>query len=350
LPSIEEAVADIHSRYVIVDAHRDVYEQIHLRNQGQSWPIHDSMIPRLRRGGVDVVFYAIGGDTVAHSNGTDRPLRATLENLDAFYAEVERPGSEMVFVRSAEDLPGERPTGKVHFLLNLEGGMPLEGNLCNLRIFYRLGVRSIQPTWNVRNELGDGVRERGSGGGLSLFGVEVVREAQRLGMLVDVSHLSPRGVDDVLEVATGPVIASHSNAAALFDHPRNLTDERIRGIAATGGVVGLHFAPAYIDRRIDTAERLADHLDHMVSLVGVDHVGIGPDFVKSDGPRPAREKLFSGVHERYLENLEEIDQLPTLTAVLLRRGYRAEDIGRIYGGNFVRVAAAVLASGAGAGG
>lgn len=341
--ALEEAVARIHRDAFIIDAHRDVYEQIHLRNQGHRRPLHESMIPRLRKGGVDMVWYAIGGDTIAHSNGTDRPLRATVQNLDHFYQEAEAPDSEIVVVTRRDDLPpDDRPTGKMYYLLNLEGGMPLEGQLSSLRIFYRLGVRALQPTWNVRNELGEGVRERHNGRGLSKFGMEVIEEAQSLGMIIDVSHLSGEGVDDILSVARQPIVASHSNCRALFDHPRNLTDERIRRIADTGGVVGVHFAPAYIHPTDNSPERLVDHIDHLVNIAGVDHVGIGPDFVKSDGPRSPREALYEGVHSRFLEGLSEIDELPTLTRCLLKRGYTEEQIAKIYGRNFLRVLRAVL--------
>jgi membrane dipeptidase len=339
---MEELVKKIHKENIIVDAHRDCYEQIHHRNFGHKKPLHEIMIPRLHTGGVDVVFYAVGGDTIAHSNGTDRPLRATLENIDAYYLEAEMDGSIITTILSGSDLPTQASTGNMHYLLHIEGGMPLEGQVSTLRMFYRLGVRSIAPTWNVRNELGEGVRERNNGAGLTKFGIEVMKEAQRLGMLIDVSHLSGPGVDDVLDIAEQPIIATHSNSAALFNHPRNLTDERVNRIAKTGGVVGMHFAPAYIDPELNTVERLVDHIDHYVQLIGIDHVGIGPDFVKSDGPRSPREALYGGVHSRFIDDLSEIDELPTLTRALLKRGYKEQDIAKIYGLNFLRVVKQVL--------
>ncbi|MBP1154980.1 MULTISPECIES: membrane dipeptidase [unclassified Paenibacillus] len=339
---MEEIVQKIHKEHVIIDAHRDCYEQIHHRNYGHKTPLHEFMIPRLETGGVDMVIYAIGGDTIAHSNGTDRPLRATIENIDGYYQEAEMADSKIKTVFSGSDLPADGPNGKMHYLLHIEGGMPLEGQISSLRMFYRLGVRSFAPTWNVRNELGEGVRERHNGAGLTKFGIEVMKEAQRLGMLIDVSHLSGPGVDDILDIAEQPVVATHSNSAVLFNHPRNLTDERITRIAQTGGVVGMHFAPAYIHPEVNSVERLVDHIDHMVDMVGIEHVGIGPDFVKSDGPRSPREALYGGVHSRFIEDLAEIDELPTLTRSLLRRNYTEQDIVKIYGGNFLRVLKQVL--------
>jgi membrane dipeptidase len=338
---MEELVNKIHKEHLIIDAHRDCYEQIHHRNYGHKTPLHEHMIPRLEQGGVDLVIYAVGGDTIAHSNGTDRPLHATIDNIDGYYQEAEMADSKIKTVLTGADLP-ELPTGKMHYMLHIEGGMPLEGQLSSLRMFYKLGVRSFAPTWNVRNELGEGVRERNNGAGLTKFGIEVIKECQRLAMLVDVSHLSGPGVDDILDIAVQPIVASHSNSAALFDHPRNLTDERIKRIAKTGGVVGMHFAPAYIDPKLNTIDRLVDHIDHIVGLVGIEHVGIGPDFVKSDGPRSPREALYGGVHSRFIEECAEIDELRTLTRALIKRGYSEQDISKIYGQNFLRVLKQIL--------
>ena len=337
---LKQVIERIHHEHVIIEAHRDCYEQIYLRNHGHQRPLHDSMIPRLEKGGIDLVFYAIGGDTLAHSDGTNTPLRATLQNLDYYYQEAVE-GSKIQTVLTSTDLPLQGPNGKIHYLLHLEGGLPLEGKISSLRMLYRLGVRSIQLTWNGRNELGEGVKERNHGGGLSTFGVEVVKEAQNLGMLIDVSHLSGPGVDDILDLAELPIIASHCNAAKVHDHPRNLSDDRIIGIARTGGVVGLHFKPAYIHATQNTIERLIDHLDYMVELVGIDHLGIGPDFTKSDGPRSPRENGYNDKQKRVLE-VTEIDELPLFTEALLRRGYTEEDISKIYGGNFLRVLKQVL--------
>lgn len=333
-------VEKIHKEAVIVEAHRDCYEQIYHRNHGHHSPLHEHMIPRLQKGGVDMVIYAIGGDTLAHSDGTNQPLRATLQNLDDYYQEAVA-GSKIKTVLTSSDLPLEGPNGKVHYLLHLEGGLPLEGKISSLRMLYKLGVRSIQLTWNGRNELGDGVKERNHGGGLSTFGTEVVKEAQRLCMVIDVSHLSGPGVDDVLDLAEQPIIASHCNAATIHDHPRNLTDERIKRIAQTGGVVGVHFKPAYIDVTQNTIERLIDHMDYMVALVGIDHIGIGPDFTKSDGPRSPRENGYNDKKKRHLE-VTEIDELPIFTEALLKRGYTEDDITKIYGRNFLRVFKQIL--------
>jgi membrane dipeptidase len=337
------AVDRLHRETTIVEGHRDCYEQIHRLNQGEENPVRDRLVPRLRRGGVDLLFYAIGGDTIAHSNGTDRPLFATLQNIDALVRALSDPAAGASILHSASDLPAV-PDGRVRFVLHLEGGRPLEGDLASLRTLHRLGVRSAQLTWNVRNELGDGVLETRSGGGLSRFGVEVVREMNRLRMLVDLSHIAEAGFWHALEVSRAPVVVTHANARAVLDHPRNLNDSQLRAIAEVGGVVGIHCLPAYVDPDNPVIERLLDHVTHMAETIGVEHVGIGADFPTSDGPRPAREQRFPRKHEQ-LDGFMEIDELPTLTAALLRRGLGEDEVGGLLGGNFVRVVRDVLAHG-----
>jgi membrane dipeptidase len=242
----------------------------------------------------------------------------------------------MAVIRTAADVP-ERPDGRVHFLLHFEGGRPLEGGIGALRMFHRLGLRSLQLTWNVRNELGDGVHERRTGGGLTVFGVEVVSECHRLGMVVDLAHAAPATFFQALEVSGDrPIVVSHANASAVCEHPRNLTDDQLRALRANGGLVGAHSAVAFTDPHRPTVDRLVDHLAYLAEHVGVDHVYFGPDFTKSDGPRSPRDRGFPGVHGLYLEGFEEIDDLPVLTAALLRRGFAQREVQGILGDNFAR--------------
>ncbi|HET7327057.1 MAG TPA: membrane dipeptidase [Nocardioidaceae bacterium] len=328
------AVRRLHSDSLIVEGHRDCYEQIHRLNEGEQNPVRDRLIPRLRAGGVDVVFYAIGGDTIAHSNGTDRPLAATLQNIDALVDALDQDTGVEVLTEGSQ-LP-TAPDGRIRIILHLEGGKPLEGDLSSLRTLYRLGVRSAQLTWNVRNELADGVLDRRTGGGLSRFGADVVTEMNRLGMLVDLAHIAETGFWHAVEITQAPLVVTHANTRAVFDHPRNLTDAQVRAIADVRGVVGVHCLPAYVDPECPTLDRLVDHVVHIAELVGIEHVGLGADFPTSDGPRPAREQRFPRKHEQ-LTGLNEIDELPALTEVLLRRGFHETEVAAILGGNFVRV-------------
>jgi membrane dipeptidase len=328
--------AALHTRTIAVDGHRDVYEQNWQRSLGCPTPLQTITVPRLRRGGVSLVVYAICGDTIDHAYGTERYQHAALENLDGFYAEAEAPDAGMAVIRTAADVP-ERPDGRVHFLLHFEGGRPLEGGIGALRMFFRLGLRSLQVTWNVRNELGDGVHERRTGGGLTVFGVEAIREAHRLRMVVDLAHAAPATFFQALEVSGDrPIVVSHANAAALCDHPRNLTDEQLRALRENGGLIGAHSAVAFTDPERPTVDRLVDHIAHLAEQVGIDRVYLGPDFTKCDGPRNWRDRGFPGVQGTHLDGFEEIDDLPLLTATLLARGFREAEVQGILGDNFAR--------------
>jgi membrane dipeptidase len=202
----------------------------------------------------------------------------------------------------------------------------------------------------MSNELGDGVGSP-SAGGLTALGREVVCELQELGMIVDVSHLAPAGVRDVLDLARAPVVASHANAAALEPHPRNLTDDQIRGIAATGGVVGLCFFPSFIGSP-PTVERLLDHADHIAGLVGPDHLALGPDFVEMALPMMLADMRGDPVYADagaelpewavFPEGLRRVETLPLFTAALLGRGWRDEDVAKVLGGSALRVLRSVL--------
>ena len=336
----DTAVAELHAGQLIVEAHRDCYEQIHLLNSGEADPIGGHLLPRLRAGGVDVVIYAVGGDSIAHSNGRDKRLLATLENMAALRELLERSSGGASIATARADIP-KRPDGTIRFVLHLEGGGPLEGSLAVLDAMYRLGVRSIQPAWNLRNELADGVRETDTGGGLTRFGVGVLGEMEARGMLIDLAHISESGFWHSLRCTSGPLAVTHANAKAVHDHPRNISDDQIRAIAERGGVVGAHALPAFVDESQPTIDRLVDHIAHMVEIAGIAHVGLGCDFIRNDGPRSGREQIPARVVEE-LEDFGEIDELPNLTAALLQRGFEAPEVAAILGGNFARLLGAVL--------
>ncbi|MPZ88149.1 MAG: hypothetical protein GEU81_08755 [Nitriliruptorales bacterium] len=325
----------------VVEGHRDCYEQIYRLNLGEDDPIADRIAARLAGAGVNAVFYAIGGDTIAHSDGRDRPLFATLRNLHEFDRSAHASGA-FYPIEHAGQLGDLNRDGRVGFILHLEGGMPLEGDVASLWALFRLGVRSLQPTWNLRNELGDGVHERGTGGGLSRFGREVVVAAEGLGMVVDLAHIAEAGFWSAMELGSNPKVVSHANARSVYDHPRNLSDAQIRAVAESGGVVGAHFLPAYVDPEHTTIDRVIDHIGFMCELVGSRHVALGPDFPTSDGPRPAREQRFSRKKD-HLDGVEEISELPKVVDRMLERGFTQKDVEAILGGNFVRVLGGVPA-------
>lgn len=318
----EEASLALHRRAVVVDAHCDTV--LSLEDTGRTLGRRSDQgqvdLDRLAEGGVDVQFFAV---FPRPELGPESNLRRALRFLERLLAEIDAHAGRVGVVRTADDLDDLLARKRLAAVLSLEGGECLQGEPAALGIFYRLGVRAVTLTWNLRNELADGVMER-SGSGLTRFGADVITAMKRLGMLVDVSHLCERAFWDVLELGP-PVIASHSCAAALCPHPRNLSDEQLRGLAAAGGVAGVTFLPAFVASDPDQADldRVADHILHMLTVAGPDHVGLGSDF---DGMGPRRTR-----------GLEDVTRLPALTARLLERGVNPDVVEAVLGGNFLRV-------------
>ena len=297
--------------------------------------------PRLKRANISTTFYSISGDSVTHSRGTRQFLKSALENIDMLREEIEASDGRMRMILHAEDLPTAPSPDILNIVMSFEGGRPLEGRIENLRTFYCLGLRSMQITWNLRNELADGVKEERTRGGLTTFGQDVVREMERLGMLIDLAHISRAGWFDVLEVASGPVCCTHSNCRKIFHHFRTIDDDQIRVLAQTGGVLGVNAIATMVDKQ-PTLDRLVDHICHVAELVGVDHVGLGLDFVKDDGPLYPEDEIFGVGENRLIPNFESEEDLPNITESLINRGFSKEEVTRILGGNFLRLLKAVL--------
>ncbi|MFQ5849524.1 MAG: dipeptidase [Candidatus Binatia bacterium] len=333
---------EILERSVVVEGHRDVYEFLYRRSIGEQNPVRDAIAPRLIRDGINVCVYAIAGDSYSHSQNTGRYLETALENIDMFLEEAPRSEGMISLIRNRSDLPDKVQPGNISFLLHFEGARPLQGSIHQLRNFYRVGLRSMQLTWNFRNELGDGVWEHQTKGGLTRFGVEVIKEMNRLGMVVDLAHLNREGFFQALDVAEAPLIVSHANTCGLLDGPRNLNDDQIKAIAGQGGLVGILALPARVAKKEATLEDLLRHLDYIVKLVGVEHVALGLDFVKYDGPRTLKDQHHPSKKPELLKGLEEVEDLPNLIAGLIRRGYKENEITLILGGNYLRVLKNIL--------
>jgi membrane dipeptidase len=333
----------IHKESVIVEGHRDVFEKFHLEKQGRQHPILNVTVPRLKRANISTTFYAICGDSLTHVRGTYRYLNSALENIDALREEIAASQDQMKLILYREDVPSAPTPETVHFVLSFEGGRPLEGRIENLRNFYCLGLRAMQITWNLRNELADGVKEERTGGGLSQFGRAVVSEMERLGMIIDLAHISRAGWFDVLAVASGPVCCSHSNCKKLHHHFRTVDDEQIKALAKSGGVLGVN-AIATMVAAEPTLDKLVDHIVHIAELVGIDHVGLGLDFVKDDGPLYPEDEIFGVGQNKLIPNFENEDDLINITEHLLKRQFRENEITKILGGNFLRVLRQVLKS------
>lgn len=210
-------------------------------------------------------------------------LRYTLCLLDKYNQEIKKlheNGIDVLQVRTAEEA-GNVLKHKAATLLAIEEGGAIDGSLEALRCLYELGVRAMTLTWSNRNDIADGINEEATGSGLTLFGKQVVAEMNRLGMLVDVSHISTAGFWSVIETSTKPIIATHSNAKSLCAHPRNLNDEQIKALAQNGGLAGITFAGQFLeeDWRNACIESVYKHIDYMLNLIGNDdHIGFGSDF------------------------------------------------------------------------
>jgi membrane dipeptidase len=329
-------------KHVVVEGHRDVYEQLYRGSIGEKSPIRDAITPRLIRDGINVCVYAISGDSYSHSQNTGRYLETALDQIDQFLEEAPRSEGMIQMIKTRGDLPDRVEPGTVKFLLHFEGCMPLRGSIHNLRNFYRLGLRSLQPVWNFRNELGDGVWENRTGGGLTNFGVEVIKEANRLGMVVDLSHMNREGFFHTLDVARAPLIVSHANACGMLDNPRNLADDQIKAIANQGGLVGILALPERVGKGDVTIDDMLKHMDYMINLVGVEHLALGMDFVKYDGPRTLKDRHHPLHKDPLIRGFEEIEDLPNLIEGLQKHGYREADIALILGGNYLRVLKSIL--------
>ena len=358
----------IHRRSIVIDTHNDVTTPMTNDDydlSGTPPTPYRTSIARMKQGGLTAEFFSLYVKPwyVEHGGAA----RRTLDMIDSVYRAVERHPNDLMLATSVADIRRAKQQGKIAALMGIEGGHAIEDSLPTLREFYRLGVRYITLTWNNTNNWADAGRGERKHHGLSDFGREVVREMNRLGMLVDVSHVSDETISDALEVSKAPIIASHSSARALSNVPRNIPDDLLKRIAKNGGVVQVNFYSVFVDaatvspqsaerdKRLkaqqdalnekykDDPERLAeesdkleaanplpplpiskliDHIDHIVKVAGIDHVGIGADF---DGANDMPE------------GAKDVSMLPNITYELLKRGYSEPDIRKILGENLLRV-------------
>jgi len=336
---LDTGIMELHREALVVDTHCDTLKclmPMFTLPRDSQWDdrsdvgmgVRSSLghidLPRLREGGVDCQVFAISS---VRARTRPYALRTAMEMIDIFYNECAAHQDALTPVTTHGEIVKAAAEGKVAAMLSIEGADIIEGKVRMLGVFHRLGVRMVGLVHSLRNELADGVADDRTGGGLSGLGVETVEELDRLGMLIDVSHLSDAGFWDLMDVAKGPVMASHSNARAVCEHPRNMTDNMIRAMADRGGVMGMNFAPGFVHPTRATVQGVVDHIDHVVCLVGPDHVGLGSDF---DGipSTPA--------------GLEDVTKMPNITVELFKRGYSEEDIKKVLGENHLRLMKEVL--------
>jgi membrane dipeptidase len=355
----------LHKQVPLIDGHNDypwavrehnVERDINKLDIRISQPTIHTDIPRLREGGVGGQFWSVYVPA-----STPAPMRTTLEQIDIVHRMMRKYPDTFELARTAADVERLFKAGKIASLIGMEGGHSIENSLAALRMFYAAGARYMTLTHSTNIAWADSGTDQAKLGGLSRFGEEVVREMNRMGMLVDLSHTSPETMDDALRVGEAPVIFSHSVARALNDHGRNVPDAILRQLPKNGGVVMVTFVPAFLlpaanehnkkqtserDRlralypndtaRVDaelkawqqanpepraTLADVANHIDHIRKVAGIDHIGIGSD--------------FDGITSVPL-GLENVSTYPALTAELLKRGYSDSDVRKILGLNVLR--------------
>ncbi|MGB9665484.1 MAG: membrane dipeptidase [Ignavibacteria bacterium] len=312
----------VHQNVFLIDLHNDVLEKVvNGYDLGVLNSINHSDLPRFYKGGVDVQLMALWVSPTQYPNN---PFQQTLRMIDSFKVQLNKYNSLMAQARNSRDVDSLVKIKKFAAILCVEGGHSIEESLTKLDSLYRMGVRYMTITWNNSTSWATSHSDpQASTKGLSEFGRQVIRRMDSLGMIIDVSHVGPKTIDDILEVTVNPIIASHSGVRTLRNHTRNLTDQQIIKIAQKGGVIGVIFYPPYLTTSSTaTINNVIAHIDYIKNLVGIDYIALGSD--------------FDGI-ERVVVGLEDVSKFPKLTEALLRRGYSISDIRKIYGENFLRV-------------
>ncbi len=366
---IAERARKLHFSSIVVDTHDDTTQRlmggkfdISKRNSDGSIDI-----PRMREGGMSAIFFSIwiDGRIIGPS-----AIQKALDQIDAVHEMARKNSKDMVFCTTAEQVRQAHKAGKIAALMGVEGGHMIGNDIRVVRIFGDLGVRYMTLAHFYNDEWADSSTDKPAHNGLTDSGKEIVREMNRQGIMVDISHVSDKTFYDALEVSRAPLIASHSSCRAICNHPRDMTDDMIKALAGKGGVIQINYEVSFIDQAYKDAsdkmsgsdvvaqfdqikkacadnedclgqkmkamhdqaiaegklphvswERIIDHIDHAVKLVGPDHVGLGSDFDGATMP----------------EGMEDASKLPKITEALLRKGYKDDDIRKILGGNLLRV-------------
>ncbi len=372
--SAADAVADrahkLHFSSIMLDTHDDTTQRFFSKSfdLGKRNPDGHIDIPRMRDGGMNAIFFSIWID--GRIMGPPAVQKA-LDQIDAVHENVRKFSKDMVFARTAAEVRSAHAQGKIAALMGVEGGHMIGNDIRMVRIFGDLGVRYMTLSHFYNDEWADSSTDKPAHNGLTDYGKEIVREMNRQGIMVDISHVSDKTFYDALEVSKAPLIASHSSCRALCDHVRDMSDEMIKALAAKGGVIHINYEKSFIDQDYKNAydkatggagvvgalsqaikecgddqectaraaialerkmteegklphvswERIVDHIDHAVKLVGAEHVGLGSDFDGASMP----------------EGMEDCSKLPKITEALLRKGYSDQDIRNILGENTLRV-------------
>lgn len=347
-----------------IDSHIDTAQRVLIDRADitKKAPIGHVDLPRLKEGGINAPFFALWVPTMYPGA---EAVRRTLDLRDAMQRLFDTHPEMIALALTAADVERITRSGRVAAILSVEGGHQIADDLAVLRMYHRLGIRSMTLTHFTNTAWADASTDKPAHNGLTAFGKEVVKEMNRLGMIVDISHVSDKTFFDTLEVSTKPVIASHSSCRALSDVPRNMTDDMLKALAKNGGVVGINFGEGFVNQQdaeklkasiaaaqeerpvltgkaLDayseeehrkemkappmavaaTIDDVVEHIDHAVKVAGIDHVGIGSDYDGISGPP---------------KGLEDASKLSALKAALKKKGYTDEDVKKIFGTNTLRV-------------
>jgi len=342
----EERAIELHERCLVFDMHSDIQcEIIRRRYYGETRVLNNVFWDPLRKGGVDAIWFSTPPHLMHYPNYRGDYVEAGMHCMDVTLVELEVCKDHFMLATQTQDVLEAKKKGKIAVLLGFEGADPVGESLGHLRNFYQLGLREVQLTWNYRNQICDGIYE-GRNAGLSEFGKELINEMNRLGILIDTSHINSKGLEDALAFSAQPIYMSHTSSRALIDHPRNITDEQAKAIAEKGGTIGICFLPQFVAPKGATVEHVLDHFDHFVELVGSDHVGLGPDFIDYciEVMKGALKGLAydSGETFRYPQEAEDTTKLLNVTRGMVARGYSDRDIENVLGGSMLRLLKEVI--------
>lgn len=321
------AVADsVHKRYITLDSHNDTALYLNHPNGNYSVSKGQVTFEKMKKGGLDAGFFAIYlGQEALDQKSLDSAYNYCSTELDLFRKYVEEHSSEAEVALQPKDFAKIKAKGKSIVVYAIENGYPIGEDLDKIDEFYGKGVRYITLSHNLANSICDASMDKQPEryGGLSEFGYKAIERMNKLGMIIDISHASSSTLADVLECSKAPIVATHSGAWAVKNHKRNLTDDQMRAIAARGGVIQCatgRFFLSTLPKKEVTVKHLVDHIDHMKSVVGSDHIGLGTDFDGGGG----------------VVGLEDCTKVKAITVEMLKRGYTPTELGKFWGGNFLR--------------
>lgn len=325
LKELQEQTDRIHKRIFSIDTHNDTALSINNPKEDQGVTTGQVSFPLMKEGGLDAALFAIYiGQKERDKKSLDSAVAYAKDNLLKFRSYVENyRGASLAYC--SEDLLRNKRNGVTSVVLAIENGYAIGDDISNLEMFRDIGVRAITICHNENNNICDSSRDPNGPehNGLSPFGKEVIKEMNRLGIIIDVSHSSVKTLFDVLEVSESPIMASHSGVWEIKNHPRNLRDNEIIAIAKAGGLIQVatgRFFLSHLPKDSVTVKHLADHIDYVKNLVGIDHVGLGTDYDGGGG----------------VVGMEKASKIKNLTIELLRRGYTEEELEKFWGANFIK--------------